>query len=40
MTDQEFTEYSQWMWADALKQLLQGVIIYAIVLTAYWGFIA
>lgn len=33
-------EYSQWIWADALKQAVRGIIIYAILLVLYWGFVA
>ena len=36
MTDQELTEFSQWMWADTFKMTLQGVGIYGVLLGAYW----
>ena len=39
MNDKELAEYSQWMWADTMKQLAQAVIIYAALLGAYWGLV-
>lgn len=40
MNEKEMIEYSQWMWADALRQVAQGVVVYAILLVVYWGFVA
>lgn len=40
MNEKEMIEYSQWMWTDALRQVAQGVVVYAILLVAYWGFVA
>lgn len=40
MNEKEMIEYSQWIWADALKQTARGIIIYAILLVMYWGFVA
>ena len=40
MTEKEMVEYSQWMWADALRQVVKGVVIYAVLLITYWEIIA
>jgi hypothetical protein len=39
MNDKELTEYSQWMWSETGKLVLQAVAIYAVVLGAYWIFV-
>lgn len=36
MTDKEFAEYSQWMWADTGRMMVQAVGIYGVLLAAYW----
>lgn len=33
MNDQE---YIQWMWTDTIKEVGKGLLIYGIVLAAYW----
>jgi hypothetical protein len=39
MNDKEMTEYSQWMWADTMRSVVQAVAIYGVLLGAYWVFI-
>lgn len=39
MTEKEMAEYSQWMWSDTMKQLVQAVAIYGVALMAYWGLV-
>ncbi len=36
MTDKEFAEYSQWMWADTGRMAAQAVAIYGVLLALYW----
>jgi hypothetical protein len=36
MIDKELKEYSQWMWAETAKMALQAVVIYGVLLGAYW----
>jgi hypothetical protein len=39
MQDKDMIEYSQWMIADTVKQLIPAVGIYAVALGAYWIFV-
>jgi hypothetical protein len=36
MTDKEFAEYSQWMWADTVRSVVQALAIYGLLVGAYW----
>lgn len=29
-------EYAEWMWADTFKEVSKGLLIYGIMLAAYW----
>lgn len=40
MNEKEMIEYSQWMWADAVKQAAKGIVVYVVLLGLYWGVIA
>jgi hypothetical protein len=40
MTEKEMIEFSQWMWSDALSHVGKGIVVYAVLLITYWGFIA
>jgi hypothetical protein len=40
MNDQDMMEYTQWILADTAKQLLPAALIYVVVLSAYWTFVA
>jgi hypothetical protein len=33
-------EYVSWVWRDMFDQILPALAIYAVVLIAYWGFVA
>lgn len=32
-------EYAEWVMADTIQQVVPAVMIYAVILTAYWVFI-
>ena len=39
MNDKEMAEYSEWMWADTMKHVIHAVVVYGVLLGAYWVFV-
>jgi hypothetical protein len=38
-TDEEIVEYTSWIWEDSVKQILPVLVVYAVLLIAYWTFV-
>jgi len=34
--DKETMDYTNWIWADSFKQIGSGLLIYVVLLGAYW----
>lgn len=36
MLDKDMIDYTNWIWADTVKQVSKGLLIYVVLLGAYW----
>ena len=34
--DKETAEYATWIWADSLREVGKGLLIYVVLLSAFW----
>lgn len=34
--DKETAEYTNWLWADSLREVSKGLLIYVVLLGAFW----
>jgi len=40
MNDREMMDYTNWLWADTVKEVGKGLLIYAVLLGSYWLLVA